>query len=141
KLGLIGHSEGGLIATIVASKRNDIAFIILLAAPGVPINKLMFEQTKAYLLAESIDSQAVKSFLPIYQKILSLIINYNDKDYLYNSIYSVLHQWRETTPYKYVESTTKIVDSITEKEFIYNMINQMTNPWFQYFLHFDPQSY
>lgn len=33
-IGLIGHSEGGMIAPLVASKSDDIAFIALLAGPG-----------------------------------------------------------------------------------------------------------
>ena len=36
KIGLIGHSEGGLIAPIVASRSKDVAFIVLLAGPGLP---------------------------------------------------------------------------------------------------------
>jgi dienelactone hydrolase len=36
KIGLIGHSEGGLIAPLVAVKSNDVAFIVLLAGTGLP---------------------------------------------------------------------------------------------------------
>ena len=35
KIGLAGHSEGGLIAPIVASKNKNMAFIVSLAGPGV----------------------------------------------------------------------------------------------------------
>lgn len=35
KIGLIGHSEGGMIAPMVAARRRDVAFIVLLAGPGV----------------------------------------------------------------------------------------------------------
>lgn len=35
RIGLIGHSEGGLIAPMVAVKSNDVAFIVLMAAPAV----------------------------------------------------------------------------------------------------------
>ncbi len=35
KIGLIGHSEGGMIAPIVAAQRRDVAFIVLLAGPGI----------------------------------------------------------------------------------------------------------
>ena len=34
-IGIIGHSEGGFIAPVVASRRNDVAFIVLLAGPGI----------------------------------------------------------------------------------------------------------
>lgn len=35
RIGLAGHSEGGLIAPIVASKSSDVAFIVLLAGTGL----------------------------------------------------------------------------------------------------------
>ena len=44
KIGLIGHSEGGLIAPIVASEPNTVNFIILLAGPGLPGRELMLLQ-------------------------------------------------------------------------------------------------
>jgi alpha/beta superfamily hydrolase len=47
KIGLIGHSEGGLIAPIVADERSEIKFIILLAGPGIPIIDLMQQQMEA----------------------------------------------------------------------------------------------
>ena len=47
KIGLIGHSEGGLIAPIVADERKEIKFIVLLAGPGIPIIDLMQQQMEA----------------------------------------------------------------------------------------------
>lgn len=44
KIGLVGHSLGGIIAPIVASESNDVSFIILLAAPGMRGDKLMLLQ-------------------------------------------------------------------------------------------------
>lgn len=44
KIGLIGHSEGALHASIAAAKRTDIAFVIQLAGPGVPIEELLLRQ-------------------------------------------------------------------------------------------------
>ncbi len=44
KIGLIGHSEGGLIAPIVASKNKDVAFIISLAGTGVDGREVILAQ-------------------------------------------------------------------------------------------------
>jgi uncharacterized protein len=47
KIGLIGHSEGGLIAPIVAQQQQGVSFIVLLAGPGLPgatISTWQFEQ-------------------------------------------------------------------------------------------------
>src|SRR5207248_2141043 len=43
-IGLLGHSEGGLIAPRVASRSTDVAFVILLAAPAVPGEQILLSQ-------------------------------------------------------------------------------------------------
>ena len=47
RIGIIGHSEGGIVAPIVATKRDDVAFLILLAAPGLRGDLTLLTQTKA----------------------------------------------------------------------------------------------
>ena len=44
KIGLIGHSEGGLIAPMVAVGENAVNYIVLLAGPGLRGDKLMLIQ-------------------------------------------------------------------------------------------------
>lgn len=44
KIGLIGHSEGGLIAPMVAVSSNDVNFIVLLAGTGIRGDKLLLMQ-------------------------------------------------------------------------------------------------
>ena len=39
RIGLVGHSEGGLIAPMVAVQSRDVAFIVLLAGPGLPARR------------------------------------------------------------------------------------------------------
>lgn len=45
-IGLIGHSEGGMIAPLVASRSKDVAFIVLLAGPGLRGDRILLEQQK-----------------------------------------------------------------------------------------------
>ena len=40
RIGLIGHSLGGMIAPMIAAKSKDVAFIILLASPCIPVRNL-----------------------------------------------------------------------------------------------------
>jgi pimeloyl-ACP methyl ester carboxylesterase len=44
KIGLIGHSEGGIIAPIVARRSRDVAFIVLMAGTGLPGSEIMLMQ-------------------------------------------------------------------------------------------------
>lgn len=51
RIGLIGHSEGGMIAPMVAARNRDVAFIVMMAGPGVPGDELLPAQ--AELIAEA----------------------------------------------------------------------------------------
>lgn len=44
RVGLCGHSEGGIHAPIVATKSDDVAFIVMLAGVGVPMDQLLKRQ-------------------------------------------------------------------------------------------------
>jgi len=37
RIGLLGHSEGGLIAPLAAAQRPEVAFLVLIAGVGVPV--------------------------------------------------------------------------------------------------------
>ncbi len=49
KIGLIGHSEGALIAPMVANRGGLVAFLVLLAPPGVPGDLISISQTEKLL--------------------------------------------------------------------------------------------
>lgn len=51
-IGLIGHSEGGSIATMVAAESSDVGFIIMMAGPGIPAAKVLYYQDGAEVKAE-----------------------------------------------------------------------------------------
>jgi hypothetical protein len=47
RIGLVGHSEGGLIAPMVARRSPDVAFIVLLAGTGIPGDQILYLQQAA----------------------------------------------------------------------------------------------
>ncbi len=63
RVGLLGHSEGGYLAPMVAARPDSgVAFVILMAGPTVPGGEVLIEQTRALLAAngaspEEIDEQ------------------------------------------------------------------------------------
>ena len=62
QIGLIGHSEGGMIAPMLAVDANHLAFIILMAAPGVSGEEILYEQQKLILKSHQIsDSEITKN--------------------------------------------------------------------------------
>jgi len=62
KVGLIGHSEGGIIAPMVAAQSPDVAFLVLLAGTGVPGERIIAEQSALIGKAEGAsDSDVAQS--------------------------------------------------------------------------------
>jgi predicted acyl esterase len=45
QIGLIGHSEGGIIAPMVAAKSKDVDFVVLMAGTGVNGEEILYEQS------------------------------------------------------------------------------------------------
>ena len=50
-IGLVGHSEGGLIAPLAAEDSPDVGFLVLLAGPGVDGKTLLISQSRAIAAA------------------------------------------------------------------------------------------
>ncbi|MBL0157256.1 MAG: alpha/beta fold hydrolase [Bryobacterales bacterium] len=61
RVGLAGHSEGGIVAPIVAARRTDVAFIALLAGTGVSGADVILAQVEALAKASGASEEAVKS--------------------------------------------------------------------------------
>ncbi|MBL7745826.1 MAG: alpha/beta hydrolase [Chitinophagaceae bacterium] len=140
KIGLIGHSEGGMIAPMVAAKRNDIHFVILLAAPGVRIVELMAEQNAAIAKANGASKETTESIKPLFIRVANAIYDAPDSAQAFANAAMITENWVRT----------KSIDVLKELEFetvakreayITEMVKEFRSPWFRYFLKFDPGPY
>jgi pimeloyl-ACP methyl ester carboxylesterase len=60
RIGIIGHSEGGLIAPMIAADHpDDIAFLVLLAAPGLVGHEMTLIQFDDFVSANKMTGEAV----------------------------------------------------------------------------------
>lgn len=138
RIGLIGHSEGGMIAPMVATARKDIAFIVLLAGPGVKITELMKEQSMAVMRSSGISDKSVIAYGELYQALSSAILS-GEPD-LKASCRKSLQQW-------ITQTDTAIVNEIglgaakDQEEAVLQTVTEFSKPWFNYFIRFDPAIY
>lgn len=65
KIGVIGHSEGGIIGPMAAATSKDVAFVVMLAGTGLKGRDILTMQSEAIMLAAGIDKAAVK---PVVEK-------------------------------------------------------------------------
>ena len=123
-IGLIGHSEGGMIAPMVANRNKNVKFLILLAAPGIPIIELTLDQNKKLAESANLPQAAIDEVLSIKSKTFTYARNYNGKDFKADFT-------------KYLQENYPNM-SAQERE---PYIAQMSSPWFQYFIKFNPDDY
>jgi len=73
KIGLIGHSEGSIIAAIAAVKDTNIAYIVLLGAPGLSIEDNLYLQNTLIRRADGVDENVIEQYNKIQRNIFSII--------------------------------------------------------------------
>jgi len=73
KIGVMGHSEGGIIAPILAANSDDVAFIVMLARPGVSGDKILELQSELIGRAEKVSEDTLKMNLELDKKIYAII--------------------------------------------------------------------
>lgn len=132
KMGLIGHSEGGIVASIVASKTKDINFIVLLASTGMSGDKVLLQQQELISSASGISKEEIEKTKKINSELFKLVLNTKDDQTLKMDIEKLLKV-----------NLNKMTDSDTSKkmdneDFISQQVNQLTSKWMRYFLKFDP---
>ena len=136
KIGLCGHSEGGMIAPIVASENNDVDFIVLLAGPGIKIPELMMLQTDKISEAEGVDSALREANTKITKQVFNYMFDNTkmSKDDLRKGLTKILSEGFEMLPAEEKEGESK-------EKFIEDQLGVMLDDWFLYFMQFDPAIY
>jgi uncharacterized protein len=119
KIGLIGHSEGGVIAPMVAARNADVGFIVMLAGTGVPGDRILVEQRKLIEEASGmLEADAEKSAV---EEMAVLKLAESEKD----------------NPDLEKDLKAKLAGSVKEPE-LGAQVKALTSPWFLYFLTYDP---
>ncbi|WP_041779692.1 alpha/beta hydrolase family protein [Belliella baltica] len=75
KIGVIGHSEGGLISWMLGSEENDLSFLVSLAGPVIPIKELMTKQTEELARVSGLPESVVKSEVNKNKQVYQAVID------------------------------------------------------------------
>jgi fermentation-respiration switch protein FrsA (DUF1100 family) len=119
KIGLVGHSEGGIIAPMVAARNPSVAFIVLLAGSGVPGDQILVAQSALIAQASGIPRDQVDQNTQTLRGLIEIIKNETDDAALHAKIREAL--------------TGKVPPSQIDLQ-----VKTLTTPWFRYFLTYDP---
>lgn len=133
KIGLIGHSEGGLIAPMVAIKSPDVALIVLMAGTGLTGEEILYLQGALISRAMGVSEEDITKNRQFNEKIFSLIRQEKDVKIIEEKLRQMfMADWTELNE----EEKNKIGDP---EVFLEAQLQSLLSPWFRFFLTYDPK--
>lgn len=132
KIGLIGHSEGGLIAPIVASKSKDVSFIVLLAGPGLQGDQILLLQQKLIGKASGVSDEDLQKRELVNKKAFDIVNKSTSIEQLSVDLTNFIKQSLIDNP------DSEKPEGMNDDDFIKLQVKQIANPWMQYFLKYNP---
>lgn len=131
RIGLLGHSEGALIAPLAASRSSDVRFLVLLAAPGVTGRELLPVQTREIALATGAPESTVDRQVALLEEGLDLLTSGAPEDEVRGGLLEVARRQLELAGGRAGDAVT---DATISQE-----VDLMLTPWFRFFLTYDPR--
>ena len=117
RIGFVGHSEGGLIAPMIAVRRPETAFIVLMAGSGVDGEQILYEQGQALLKAQGAGAEALATQRAIQEKMFGILRAERDPE----------------------AAAVKLKEVLGGSPAAEQSIKSASSMWFRYFLTYNPR--
>ena len=131
---VIGHSEGGLIAAMLASQNPNIRSVVSMAGPGVKGLEIVQDQNRVSMQAQKIEPETIDKLLELNREILQGIMEWhgteNERTTLRNQL-GVL----------WVQLPILVKMKVKKDVFVRNNYNALVMPGYRSFLSIDPAEY
>jgi len=136
-IGLVGMSEGGVVAPIVAVGSADVAFIVLLAGPGLPGEDILYLQSALVARAMGAPDEQVAYNRRLQGQLFEVIKAEEDRATRIQRMDSVLR--RQVAELPEDERLAAGFTPEVAEEWVERQITSFSGPWFRYFLIHDPR--
>lgn len=130
RIGLLGHSEGGIIAPIVAN-RGGVAFVILMAGTGLRGDSVLVLQSRLIARSAGESDSAADAAATLQRQVLDIVLGATDTAVAGTSLRRLLSQAAEALP----DSQPGALHSA---EAIAAQTRTVLTPWFRQFVAYDP---
>jgi pimeloyl-ACP methyl ester carboxylesterase len=128
-IGFIGHSEGGMIGPIAMASNDKVAYFISLAGPGTELIQLMLSQRRLVATQMGLSEAQVDGQEPVMRAVFQAIAKADTPKAGYDAAMAVM-----TPEAKAKMSMPADMDGAL-------LVRQVSGPWFQYFLKYDPKPF
>ncbi len=130
QIGLIGHSEGGLIAPMVAVQSSDVAFIILMAGTGLMGEEILYLQGELILRVGGASDEAIAKNRFLQEQMFTVVKEEKDNSVAEKRLRAILQDAMSEVS----EEEGKGAEATVEAQ-----IQWVLSPWFRHFLTYDPK--
>ncbi len=124
KIGLIGHSEGAVIAPSIAANHKDIPWMVLLAPPATKGEDTLLNQSDLIARAGGLSDAQVLSSLNFDKEAYDLVQKEQDTKVVTEKLQALVKE--------------SGLDTALPPVALEAQIRMMTSPWFRFFLSYDP---
>jgi hypothetical protein len=133
-IGLIGHSEGGIIAPIVANESSAVQFIVLLGAPGVTGKEILLAQSALILEKDGTPQEEIARQIQFAESLYDLVLNTPEEEEL------DYEQLKELTRVFYDQAGQDLKAQYnTFERFYFTQSSVLSSNWMRFFIGYDPQ--
>lgn len=130
KIGLIGHSEGGIIAPMVAAVDRSIAFVLLLAGPGFAGREILLMQTELIAKTSGVRPDNLASMSAANKELYDMVIEREKDTMLAQDLYS-----------KLLSVMPEALPDEQRAAMAQEQSKALLSPWMRHFLKTDPTVY
>jgi pimeloyl-ACP methyl ester carboxylesterase len=135
KIGLIGHSEGALIAPMVAANpENEVAFIVSLSGPGVNGAKILETQSRRAGELAGVPEAVLIENEKLAHMIYSIILSETDEAVIKSKITNSLNDYKTKNPLSIL--APYITDTMIEEQ-----LGVLKNKWLLSFIRTEPKDF
>ena len=124
RTGLIGHGEGGMIAPLVAAHSSDVAWIVLLAGPGLNGEDTLLLQSELILKTAGVDDEQIAKTREFNKQTYALVRQEKDTATLQAKLRDL------------VENSG--MSASLPPAALQSQVRLMVSPWFRFSLDYDP---
>jgi len=136
KIGLIGHSEGGLVAPMAAVQSDAVAFIVLMAGPAVTGEEIILEQSLLIARAAGRAVADIEDDLDINKKVFEIVKREPDREVAAQQLEELLRTAAAAMTPEEMEAAGLTEETLDAQ--IQSQIQQANSVWVRFFLTYDP---
>lgn len=125
-IGLMGHSEGGLIAPMVAMESKDLSFLVLLAGPAASGRDVLLDQSRKIYEMSGMEAEDIDENSRMMNELYDLLDDGLEETALQEAMKTVIASYAEGESEEDIESAQSAI------------FNELKSVWMREFILYDP---